>query len=76
MGEKIKNIKLIKIGRSEMMVELNAGTSPGQGNIIHIQNEKMRYSLTEKEFLEFAGMVIRAKAEIDYIKKGTDDGDN
>jgi hypothetical protein len=67
MGEKLKDIKSIRIDDSEMMVELNAG-SKMSGNIIHIQNKKIRYELTERDFLEFARLIIRAKAEFDYMK--------
>jgi hypothetical protein len=71
MGEKIKDIKIIMLADSEMTVELNAGN---HGYIIHIQNDKIRYELKEEEFLQLAGMIIRAKAELDYIKTGDGDG--
>lgn len=73
MGEKIRDIHKIRIGRSELMVELNAGSSKPGGRIIHIQNDKFRYELTENEFYHFAGMILRSWAEFRYVKEhGTD----
>jgi hypothetical protein len=75
MGEKIKDIKEINVAGSKLMIELNEGYNH-EGNLIHIQNDKFRYSLTEKDFLEFVGTILRAKAELDYLKKGDGDGND
>jgi hypothetical protein len=69
MGEKLRDIHKIRIGRSELTVELNAGSSEPGGRIIHIQNDGFRYALTEKDFYHFAGMILRSWSEFRYIKE-------
>lgn len=68
MGEKIKDLHAITIGNASLMIELNEGYAASQGRLIHIQNEKFRYLLKEKEFLQLAGMVLRGWSEFDYLK--------
>lgn len=68
MGEKIRDIKSIKIGKSSFMVELNEGYSASQGRLIHIQNKKFRYLLTEKDFFHLSAMVMRSWSEFSYLK--------
>lgn len=68
MGEKIRDIKSIQIGKSSFMVELNEGYSASQGRLIHIQNKKFRYLLTEKDFYHLSAMVMRSWSEFSYLK--------
>ena len=69
MGEKIRDIRPIKIGNTSLMIELNEGYTASQGRVIHIQNSKFRYLLTEKDFYHFSSMVMRSWSEYEYIKK-------
>ena len=68
MGEKIRDIRPIKIGNTSLMVELNEGYSASQGRLIHIQNKKFRYLLTEQDFYHLSAMVLRSWSEFSYIK--------
>lgn len=68
MGEKIKNLHAVTIGRTSLMIELNEGYSAAQGRLIHIQNEKFRYLLKEKDFLHLASIIMRGWSEFEYIK--------
>lgn len=68
MGEKIRDIRPIKIGKTSFMVELNEGYSASQGRLIHIQNKKFRYLLTEHDFYHLSAMVLRSWSEFSYIK--------
>lgn len=68
MGEKIRDIREINLLGTKLMVELNEGYSSAQGNLIHIQNNKFRYLLTEKDFYKFASDIMRAAVELSYIK--------
>lgn len=68
MGEKIRDIKEIQIGRSRLMVELNEGYSANQGRLIHIQNSKFRYLLTEYDFYHLSTLILRAWSEFEYLK--------
>lgn len=69
MGEKIRDIHSIKIGKSSLMIELNEGYSASQGRVIHIQNQKFRYLLTENDFYKFSAMILRSWSEFKYIKE-------
>lgn len=69
MGEKIRDIHPIKIGDASLMIELNEGYTPSDGRLIHIQNNKYRYLLKEKDFYRICAMVMRSWSEFDYIKK-------
>ena len=68
MGEKIRDIHPIKIGKSSLMIELNEGYTASEGRLIHIQNKKFRYLLKENDFYHLSTMVMRAWSEFDYIK--------
>ena len=68
MGEKIRDLHTIKIGNSQLMIELNEGYSKDEGRLIHIQNEHFRYLLKEKHFLNLASVVLRSKREMEYSK--------
>ena len=69
MGEKIRDLGPIRIGSSELMIELNEGGNSREGRLIHIQNRHFRYLLKEKYFLQLASTVMRSKCEMDYYKK-------
>lgn len=68
MGEKIRDLHPIKIGKSSLMIELNEGYTADEGRLIHIQNKKFRYLLKENDFYHLSTMVMRAWSEFDYIK--------
>ncbi|MBR4720596.1 MAG: hypothetical protein IK057_02410 [Clostridia bacterium] len=68
MGEKIRDLHDISIGDASLMIELNEGYSASQGRLIHIQNKKFRYLLTERNFYQLSSMVMRAWSEFDFLK--------
>ena len=69
MGEIIKTIDNIQIGNTKLNIELNHSTSE-QGNYeIHIQNEKFRLALPEKEFLQMASCFVLARKQMDQLKR-------
>lgn len=68
MGEKIRDIRNINLIGNDLMVELNEGYTKSQGRVIHIQNEKFRYLLTEDDFFAVASDIMRAAVELRYIK--------
>ena len=67
MGEKIRDINTIKIGKTELMIELNEGYS-NEGQVIHVQNRKFRYLFKEKQFYKLCSNILRAKSELDYLR--------
>ncbi|MGN0153441.1 MAG: hypothetical protein ACI4A3_03250 [Lachnospiraceae bacterium] len=68
MGEKIRDIRTINLIGNDLMVELNEGYTKSQGRVIHIQNNKFRYLLTEGDFFAVASDIMRAAVELHYIK--------
>ena len=69
MGEKIRDIRPIHLIGNELMVELNEGYTKNQGRVIHIQNKKFRYLLTESDYHKVSSDIMRAAVELDYIKQ-------
>lgn len=57
MGEKIKNIEK---AFGFLDIELNKATIEGGPRYIHIQNPKVRYCITESEFLQIAVTLKKA----------------
>lgn len=74
MGELIRNLHDIKIGKSSLMIELNEGYSSKQRFLIHIQNKVFRYQLTDKDFFHLSATILRAKSEMDYFKSSLGGG--
>ena len=68
MGEKIRDIRTVNLIGNDLMVELNEGYTKSQGRVIHIQNKKFRYLLTEGDFYTVASDILRAAVELRYIK--------
>lgn len=68
MGEKIRDVRPINLIGAELMVELNEGYTKNQGRVIHVQNNKFRYLLTEGDFYKVASDIMRASVELNYIK--------
>lgn len=70
MGEKIRDLSKINIGGADLLIELNHSVSRKRKYDIHIQNEKFRMELPDKEFLQIASSVLLAKKNLENIKKG------
>ena len=68
MGEIIRKIEKIRIGGSEFDIELNKSTASKDKREIHVQNEKFRLALDEKEFVQMACAVLLAKKQFDILK--------
>lgn len=69
MGEKIKDLQIIKIGNSQLQIELNHSPTLGGYRDIHIQNNIFRCSISEPEFIEMAAYVIAANKRLKELKK-------
>ena len=67
MGERIRDITKIKLHGMPMNIELNAGTAySADRNYIHIQNERLRLELSDKEYLQ---MAIAVRVAADKVRK-------
>ena len=70
MGEKIKVLADIK---HFLDVELNKASIKGGPRYIHIQNDKVRFCITETDFLQMA-VNIKKSGEIFQYNKRINDG--
>lgn len=69
MGEKIRDLGHFYIGNEKILVELNDAYSKEYSKYdIHIQGEKMQYSLTESDFLKLVSAAVTAKQRLDFLK--------
>lgn len=73
MGEKIRNIGEIKLAKSSFIVELNKATFKNGPRYVHIQNDKLRYNLTESDFAELVLQINKSAEKIKRMKRGTHD---
>lgn len=69
MGEKIKVLTNIQ---NLLDVELNKASVQGGPRYIHIQNDKIRFCITENDFLQMA-VSIKKSGEMFKYNKGIDD---
>ena len=70
MGERIKDIARIRLKDMPVNIELNAGSAyHSESNYIHIQNERLRLELSDREYLQIA---IAVRVAADKIKKYKD----
>ena len=75
MGDVIRKVSEIKIGKESFDIELNHSTRGSEYRDIHIQNDKFRLEMPENEFLQMAACVILAKSQFDVIKGKNGDKD-
>jgi len=73
MGEIIRNLGKIRIGKSEYKVELNTGTRNDGKYDIHIQNDEVRLNISEYDFCRMAAALIYADEKIRKYKKRGDE---
>ena len=68
MGEIIKNFGTITIADSNIDFELNKPHAKGAPNSVHIQSDKMRIEMNEKEFLKLSLTVLEAEKKLKKMK--------
>lgn len=70
MGEKIKDITVLKLHDMDVAIELNDGDASSRAyKTIHIQNERFRLQLKEAEYLEMAAAIRIAAKKIREVKE-------
>ena len=69
MGEKTRNVGVLKIKNTNYEVEMNEPVSENRGAIIHIQNENARLDMTQREFYEIGACIMLAKRQLVKIKE-------
>ena len=70
MGEKIRNITKVSLHDMDVDIELNDGNaSSRKSKYIHIQNDRFRLELTDREFIQLAVAVRVAAKKLKSYKK-------
>lgn len=70
MGELIRNLGTVKIGKVNYNVELNTGTNQIGKFDIHIQNKDFRLNISEYDFCRMVAAIIYADDKLKKYKKG------
>lgn len=73
MGERIKDIAKIKIGNTHFSIELNSAYYSNSRYDIHLQCDKGRIGLNEREFLQLATCFMLAKKQFIQYKELSQD---
>lgn len=75
MGEKIRDMAKVSLQGMNFLVELNDGTVKAKKpQYIHLQNERFRLALSDKEFIQMAVAVRVAGQKLrDYKELGDED---
>ncbi len=74
MGEKIKDITVLKLHDMDVAIELNDGSaSTREYKTIHVQSERFRLQLKESQYLQIAAAVSVAAKKIMQYKEIKDE---
>lgn len=68
MGNKIKDLGEIHMGKQAYSLELNGGTKTEKFDV-HIQNDYVNICLKDYEFAQFATAILVANRRLDWFKK-------
>ena len=69
MVERIKDLAKVKIGNTEFCIELNKAYYESGSHDIHLQCDKGRIGLTDREFLKLATCFMVAKKQLLQYKE-------
>jgi hypothetical protein len=74
MGEKIRDIGKFKIADQDVKIELNEGYDKKYSEYdIHIQSDHIQYSLTNRQFVKLAAVLINSKEKLNFMKNSYND---
>jgi len=68
MGEKIKTLSKGKILSTSFEIELNHPPVSGQDQQVHIQSEKFRFEMDQKDYIQYALSVLVAEKNLKMLK--------
>lgn len=68
MGEMIKQVGSIDVGKESFRIELNHSPLSSAKHEVHIQNEAFRLAVTEEDFCRMATAVLLARKQLHQIK--------
>lgn len=64
MGERIKDLSKVRIGDTEFKIELNKAYYEHGSYDIHLQCDKGRIGLSDRDFMKLATCFMLAKAQL------------
>lgn len=74
MGEKIRDIGKFKIADQDVKIELNEGYDKKYSEYdIYIQSDHIQYSLTNRQFVKLAAVLINSKEKLNFMKNSYND---
>ena len=68
MGEKIKTLASGRVLQTEFEIELNHPLSIGKDQQIHIQSDKFRIEMDEKDYIRYALTILVADKNLRNLK--------
>lgn len=69
MGEKIRDMAKVSLNDMDFLIELNDGTVKARKpQYIHLQNDRFRLALSDKEFIQMAVAIRTAGQKIKGYK--------
>lgn len=68
MGELIRDLNSIRIGKAILKVELNKGTRKNGKFDVHIQDDKLRLNISEYDFCKIAADIVYSNAKLRHYK--------
>lgn len=68
MGEIIKKYGTVSLNNNCYDIELNGPISNNAGGIIHIQNDKSRAEMSQKDFYKLVSLVNLASVNLQKVK--------
>lgn len=71
MGEIIKKLGTINFMNQKYDIEINKPVTKDGDREIHIQSDKVRLAIPERQFIQMAACIRLAKRQIDIIKENT-----
>ena len=63
MGERIKDLAKVKIGNTDFKIELNKAYYESESHDIHLQCDKGRIGLSDRDFIKLATCFMAAKEQ-------------
>ena len=69
MGERIRDLSKVKIGNTEFEIELNKAYYENESYDIHLQCDKGRIGLSDRNFLKLAMCFMAAKKQFLQYKE-------
>lgn len=68
MGEKVRDVGVLRLRGNKLQVELNSPILDGFGGTVHIHGNTFRMEMSEKSFYEMGAAVLFARQQLLLMK--------